>query len=677
MKRSWALSVCFLLTLVATAACAQDLVATYPGKGVFTTTGNWRFRTGDDLHWLAPTFDDSTWEQLSADEPWGAQTHPGYTGFAWYRRTIDIANVTGPLSIYLPQIDNAYELYFNGQRIGGYGQLPPHAVWNINLVSNVFSLPKPDAGGHLRGVLVIRVWEAMLGSADPSDGGGLNGPPLIGDSKLLTNTLALQETKRERSYLIRIIQTAVFCIVAAIALGMWVFDRSRKLHLWLGIFLLGFARGAVVAFPDFLRVEVYERNQLYVSVSNAAKDLGMWMLILVLFGLDRETFWRRTTAILAAAYVLARAVDITTAFYWASGWPPLRSIDAFTTAIYTILPLYLFILLAAGLRRRRDLTLLPTVLACAALDAYSLIVNALSQGVQFTHLNLETILAAAMIHIGPYNFNVYVQLQAIVLVVLVATIYREQNRERRRQLFVESELKSAQEIQNVLVPEETPSVPGFAITSLYWPAGEVGGDMFQVIPGPTGDVLVILADVSGKGLKAAMTVSLLVGAVRTLADTTSNPLTILSTLNQRLIGRSNGGFTTCLVLHVSSTGMVTLANAGHLPPFLNGEAIPLEGSLPLGLIPGTDFPITHFHLNDGDDLTLYTDGVLEAQRESGELFGFDRTAQLLGTRPSVRTIAETARTFGQADDITVIKIARALTESTQSHISIDLQTAAT
>jgi hypothetical protein len=672
MKPLWLLLI--LCLPAATATNAQTLTAAYPGKGVFTTTGNWRFHLGDDPRWLAPAFDDSAWEQISADEPWGAQTHPGYTGFAWYRRQIDIANVTGPLSIYLPQIDDAYELSFNGQRIGGFGQLPPHPVWHPGPISNVFPLPQPDATGHLHGVLTLRVWKAMLGSIDPLDGGGLNVPPLIGDSKLLTNTLALQETKRERSYLLRIIQNAVFFIVAAIALGMWAFDRSRKLHLWLGIFLLGFAGQFNAAFPDMFRLEVYDWSQLSLGFIQTARDLGLWMLILVLFGLDRERLWRRTTAVLAAIYLLAVTADVTADFHWASGWPPLRTIDGASSAIYSFLPLYLFVLLAAGLRRRRDLTLLPTVLSCAALQAYTLIVLALSQGVQFTHFDPQKIFTAATIHLGPYNFNVNGQLQAIVLVTLVATIYREQIRERNRRLFVESELKSAQEIQSVLVPEETPSVPGFDITSLYWPAGEVGGDMFQVIPGPADGVLIVLADVSGKGLKAAMTVSLLVGAVRTLADSTSNPLTLLNGLNKRLLGRSNGGFSTCLVLHISSTGLVTLANAGHLPPHLNGVAIPMEGSLPLGLIPGAEFPVSHLQLNEGDDLTLYTDGVLEAQRETtGELFGFDRTHALLATRPSVQTIAQTARTFGQADDITVIKITRT-PDATQTHISTNLLT---
>jgi serine phosphatase RsbU (regulator of sigma subunit) len=70
-----------------------------------------------------------------------------------------------------------------------------------------------------------------------------------------------------------------------------------------------------------------------------------------------------------------------------------------------------------------------------------------------------------------------------------------------------------------------------------------------------------------------------------------------------------------------------MANAGHLPPFLNGKAVALEGSFPLGLIAGMEFAVCHFQLEEGDDLTLYTDGVLEAQRES-ELFGFERTAEL-------------------------------------------------
>ena len=163
------------------------------------------------------------------------------------------------------------------------------------------------------------------------------------------------------------------------------------------------------------------------------------------------------------------------------------------------------------MRRRRDLALLPAVLVCAVLEAYLLIFHAIQQLPTTISIRLLTIVAATNTQVGPYLLTLNTELQAVFLVVMMWTVYREQARERRRQLFVESEIRSAQEIQRVLVPEETPAVPGFAIGSLYWPAGEVGGDMFQVLPGEAGDVTVVLADVSGKGLKAAMTVSLMGG----------------------------------------------------------------------------------------------------------------------------------------------------------------------
>jgi hypothetical protein len=665
------------LALLAAPAHTQGFTTPSPGYGMYAITGDWRFHTGDDLRWLSPSFDDSKWESISGETTWGAQTHPGYYGFAWYRLNIEIDNVAGSMSIAIPPVESVYELYWNGQRIGGFGRLPPHPIWSSLPHSSVFPLPAPDAKGRLKGLLALRVWMPMIGPSDPLDSGGFYSPALFGDSLMVNNMVNLADRNLERTYLPQILSDTIFILVALIAIGMWAFDRSRRLHLWFGIFLLGIAAEIQYWFPSLESIISYHEDGLIGAMSNSAKDLGIWMLILVLFGLDKETLWKRVTAVLATVYLLAEVLNLSADFFWASGWRPLRTIDGVTTTIISILPIYLIVLIIAGLRRRRDLSLLFTVIACAALELYHLVVYGLGATVQFTHLDAPELFAALTIHLGPYNFTFNGQLQLVVLIVLIATITREQVRERNRQLFIESELKSAHEVQSVLVPEETPSIPGFDISSLYWPAGEVGGDMFQVIPGPSNDVLIILADVSGKGLKAAMTVSLLVGAVRTLADTTSDPLTILSGINHRLIGRSNGGFSTCLILHVSAAGLVTLANAGHLEPFLNGEAVPLEGSLPLGLIPGADFPVSHFQLNEGDDLTLYTDGVLEAQRETtGELFGFDRTAQLLSGRPSVRTIAETARTFGQADDITVIKIARTPTESTQSHISIDVQTAA-
>jgi serine phosphatase RsbU (regulator of sigma subunit) len=121
-----------------------------------------------------------------------------------------------------------------------------------------------------------------------------------------------------------------------------------------------------------------------------------------------------------------------------------------------------------------------------------------------------------------------------------------------------------------------------------------------------------------------------------------------------MMGRSHGGFTTCLVVHITAQGRLTVANAGHLPPYLNGHEIQIPGSLPLGILPQVHYETIVLTLTPGDRLTFVSDGVVEAQSRSGELFGFDRTRAISGD-PATR-IAEAARTFGQSDDITVVTV---------------------
>jgi serine phosphatase RsbU (regulator of sigma subunit) len=168
-------------------------------------------------------------------------------------------------------------------------------------------------------------------------------------------------------------------------------------------------------------------------------------------------------------------------------------------------------------------------------------------------------------------------------------------------------------------------------------------------------VLAVIGDVSGKGMPAAMTVSLLVGTVRTLVHYTQSPGEILAAMNQRMLSRSNGGFTTCLVLRADPDGTLTVANAGHLAPYLDAEELQIESGLPLGLAAGTVYTDAKFQLEAGSQLTLMTDGVLEATNSAGELFGFDRTAAI--STQSAEEIARSAQQFGQDDDITVLTLA--------------------
>jgi len=166
---------------------------------------------------------------------------------------------------------------------------------------------------------------------------------------------------------------------------------------------------------------------------------------------------------------------------------------------------------------------------------------------------------------------------------------------------------------------------------------------------------IVLGDVSGKGLRAAMTVSLIVGTLRTCASHCTSPAELLGEVNRSLLGRSDG-FATCVALMFQPANKLTVANAGHPNPYLDGVEIQTESNLPLGLDAEVRYSEITFQLAQGSFCTLVTDGVVEATSRSGELYGFERTQAI--SRQPAHAIAEAARQFGQEDDITVLSVAR-------------------
>ena len=155
-----------------------------------------------------------------------------------------------------------------------------------------------------------------------------------------------------------------------------------------------------------------------------------------------------------------------------------------------------------------------------------------------------------------------------------------------------------------------------------------------------------------------MLVSLIVGAVRTLAKFTRDPVEVLSGINERLCGQLKNQFATCQALHIAADGKTTIANAGHLPPFWNGAELALAGSIPLGIVECVAIEQSTLLLEPGDRLILLTDGIVEAQNKQRELFGFARLGDLVLRDCSSVEIAAAAQEFGQEDDITVLRIQR-------------------
>jgi sigma-B regulation protein RsbU (phosphoserine phosphatase) len=149
---------------------------------------------------------------------------------------------------------------------------------------------------------------------------------------------------------------------------------------------------------------------------------------------------------------------------------------------------------------------------------------------------------------------------------------------------------------------------------------------------------------------------MLVGAIRTTVEEACDPALMLRKLHDMLLGRTAGGFATALAMRIAADGHVAIANAGHLSPYLDGQEIALPGALPLGFAEGGTYESVRFELPPGARLTLISDGVVEAQKQNGELLGFDR-AQAISTQ-SATAIADAAVQFGQEDDITIVTIER-------------------
>ena len=658
----------FALLLSAISAPAAAPTAQKIGPSSVTLGGLWQFHTGDNPLWAGPEYDDSGWEKISVDKPWRAQGHEDYTGFAWYRRRVFIETYQGApkLGILIPKADDEYELYWNGRKIGNYGTPPPHAWWYYRARAASFPLPLPFPS-PFEGVLALRVWERPFDSSSPETSGGLSAPPVIGDAQALTLRVEAAQAALVQRNLPNLIIGAIMIVTGLVSLVFYARGRRDRVFLWCSLYLLGVGSSVWLTFA-----EPWKLYQLFGSVEQILRDVPLWLLLLGLFDLGREIRWRKWTSRLITAYVAAQVIDIALLMLWDHAGPGFMWVDAITTCIYTIAALYPAVLLAVLLVRRRHIPNLPVALLAASYTLYYAAIEIFLQGRRFTHWTLTDWLYQQGIYIGDYHFSALFILQTLLFLSIVYSVGHRVVDLRRRQMQMELEFKSAAEVQQVLFPEELPAIPGFKIASAYKPAADVGGDFFQILPASEGGALIIVGDVSGKGLKAAMTVSLVVGTLRTLAEFTQEPAELLRGLNRRLSGRGDGTFATCLALRIRPDGRATVANAGHLSPYLHGREIGVPGALPLGVLEHAEYEVTNFRLCDGETLTLLTDGVVEARNRGGELYGFERTSDLLAGCSNPEKIVESACSFGQEDDITAISITKLAVEVQAQSATLNL-----
>jgi hypothetical protein len=365
------------------------------------------------------------------------------------------------------------------------------------------------------------------------------------------------------------------------------------------------------------------------------------------FGLRERRWIRRAAWLLTAAEMLA--LFCVNSPYFGLDFLPQSALHGWNTAsVWCVAALgaLLAVTLIEGFRRDRTEALLAVVpillLEFGSFGLYLLTTFHIGSTFSLFGLGISVHSIADMLMV------------AVIAVLALRRFVRTQVSQEVARKAIAQDLEQAQQLQQrVLVPEVMHS-PVFSVESEYHPAQTVGGDFFQTLSKPDGSLLVVIGDVSGKGMSAAMLVAVFVGAIRTRADESFDPAAMLTMLNQRLIGRSGGHLATCLVAELRPDGTMNVANAGHLPPYLNGQELDLEGSLPLGAADVIDPSSRIITLEPGDRLTFLTDGVVEAMNSANELFGFDRARSISNQRAAA--IARHAQSFGQNDDITVLRI---------------------
>ena len=632
-----------------------------------------------------PEFDDSTWVLRNAQEsfadvpdedhteddtPGSGKSSPhDHSGppnghqrpFAWFRLHVQLPPHHGPVALFvelpvshsaLPGSDSGLgsgmEVYANGVKIqpeGPHRDEPDH----YQPISRIFNLNVDPSQTSL--TLVLRTIYVPTGTGSYTSFFA-NRTLHLGNPDDLNRALDLWSLHNLLERLPRLIYSILLTVLALFLLALYFTQKGHIEYLWLALHELvqmpigfvdlagGFARmdrllyGAVLLqlvlisaflYFEFLIAFLSLRRRWYILLLRFTSPVLLCVSpMLLMVGHSTRHI---NQAVIGIALLIAGAG----AFFWIMGW----------------LIFIFFTLIIATAKRNFEagLLLIPLVLSLVGVIE-PILTAGMTQWVGSAYHSPLTIQTGPIpIHFA--SIADFTGVFVIVLIIFVRFLRIQAGLQRREQ-----ELAAARSVQELMIPHERLATPGFEVDSVYNPANEVGGDFFHVQPTSDGGLLVIIGDVAGKGLQAAMNVSMLMGAMR--RTTERSPAKILESLNRVLFGSDS--FTTCQAAWFGPDGDVVLANAGHLPPYLNSQEIAIPGGLPLGVLSDVTYDEIRLFLHPGDRILLLSDGVVEARHKSGELFGFDRVHNL--SNQTAFYIADAAKAFGQEDDITVVTVRR-------------------
>jgi len=580
---------------------------------------------------------------------------PGNRPWVWFRLHMKLAKDHGPVAllIALPVVQNAtmaigaggpgVDVFANGKMIEPEG---PHGstAGRYQEISRIYDLGVPAGETDL--TLVVRTIDIQFGLTAYTNFFA-NRTLRLGYPAELKNELGLWAVHSLFEHLPALTVAMMLLVLAAFLLALYYTQPGHAEYLWLALHEGIQAPIAVIDLAgSFARLDQlwYAAMLLQLVVISAYLYFEFLISFLALKRRWYIQMMRYTAPILAGVGPgLLLLGNHTWVMIWLLIFIYLGSLA--WMVMWTVFILLTLILATIKRNYEAGLLLIPLALTIVGL-AEPILTGGMSDFGGHPYHSPLTI-QAGMIPIHFASVADFIGMLAIVLIIFVRFLRIQHDQER-----ASSELAAARSVQELMIPLEKVETPGYEVDSVYNPAAEVGGDFFYLQPTNDGSLLVVVGDVAGKGLQAAMTVSMLMGALRRTEE--RSPAKILEALNRVLTGGE--GLTTCQAAWFGAQGDLVVASAGHLPPYLNSQEVQLPGGLPLGAIPEVSYEEVRLYLHPGDRLLMLSDGVVEAQLPTGELFGFDRVHNL--SNQSAFYIADAAKSFGQEDDITVLTVRR-------------------
>jgi serine phosphatase RsbU (regulator of sigma subunit) len=583
------------------------------------------YRLGDNPAWAAPNVDPTGWKPY---------TDYRETGDAWVlwvrcRASFDASGIQHPVVIASSDGPEQRDLFVDGQ--------PARRFDKVTLPVWIYSA----AAGSPPVVhtFAVRIVQKLL---PPGDSPGRPLYLVFGDGPRLLEYSEANLGTSLRSFLPTYSGYLVIGAAGLFLVGLFLFDRSQKAAFWLGIYCCCVCLTRInIIIADLSRAGF---SLLLDSALFALSMFESWALVRVNFALAQRRvpilYW-----IVFAAWVFIFVGSLLPAVLPAQWALPL-SLIVQVTCFKPIWCIWTFACTAPFVAFWPWTRLTKRMRMVAALCAIWATIEGWFQ-LQQVIFNRETWRGAVQ--------DLMSLAIAALVIAIFGYIFHEQRIAADERAEMRGELSAARQVQHLLVPDKMQVTPGVTVSSAFLPAHEVGGDFYLCRALPNGAQRVLLGDVSGKGMAAALTSALLLGAADRCDDL--RPAAVLHELNAALRNSGIEGFTTCLCAYLSSSGVLLIANAGQLPPYRNGQEIEIPAGLPLGVDAAADYAETSLQLAPGDKLTFLSDGVVEARNAVGELFGFERTRQL--SSRAAQQIADAAVQFGQQDDITVLTLSLA------------------